>query len=60
MDRLRATVPAARMAPCEQACHDTDVEPIILYRWASEVALAVFDDVGAVEVAVRSVTFTGP
>ena len=54
MDRLRATIPAPRMAPYEKACAGTSVDPIDLYRWAGKVALAVFDDLGIVEVAMRS------
>jgi hypothetical protein len=54
VDRLRATIPAPRLAPYVRVCRGTDVDPITLYRWASDVALAVFDDVGTVEVAVRS------
>lgn len=54
MDRLRATIPAPRLAPYETACAGTSVDPIILYRWAGSVALAAFDDLGHVEVAMRS------
>lgn len=39
----------------DHACrHDPDVDGIDLYRWANAVALAVFDDLGHVEVAMRS------
>lgn len=54
MDRLRATIPVPRMAPYEAACAGTNVDPIDLYRWAGSVALAVFDDLGALEIAMRS------
>lgn len=54
MHRLRATIPAARLAPYERACAGTKVDAVDLYRWASSVALAVFDDLGVVEVAMRS------
>lgn len=54
VDRLRATIPPARLAPYERACQGFDVDPMVLYRWASDVALAVFDDVGTLEVAMRS------
>ena len=50
MDRLRATIPEPRMAPYEKACAGTSVDPIDLYPWAGKVALAVFDDLGTVEV----------
>lgn len=54
MHRLRAVIPEARIAPYDQACAGTDVDGIELYRWGSSVALAMFDDVGVVEVAMRS------
>ena len=54
MERLRATIPAPRMAPYEKACAGTSVAPIDLYRWAGAVALAVFDDLSSLEVAMRS------
>ncbi|PPG61967.1 hypothetical protein C5C69_06545 [Rathayibacter sp. AY1C7] len=39
----------------DHACrHDPDVDGIELYRWATAVGLAVFDDLGHVEVAMRS------
>ncbi|WP_146236373.1 hypothetical protein [Curtobacterium sp. MCBD17_023] len=54
MRRLKATVPAPRLAPYEMACHGTDADPIELYRWAASVGLAMFDDLGTLEVAMRS------
>jgi len=55
MHRLRANVPEPRMARYDHACRfDPEVDGIKLYRWASSVALAVFDDLGHVEVAMRS------
>lgn len=55
MHRLRATIPEVRMRRYDHACrHDADVDGIELYRWAASVALAMFDDVGHVEVALRS------
>lgn len=54
MHRLAATVPAARLEPYRVACLGTDVSTIHLYRWAAEVALAVFDDLAVLEVAMRS------
>ncbi|MCS5734949.1 hypothetical protein [Herbiconiux daphne] len=55
MDRLRANIPEARMQRYDAACRfDPDVDGIELYRWASAVALAVFDDLAHVEVAMRS------
>ncbi|ANP74830.1 hypothetical protein [Cryobacterium arcticum] len=54
MYRLRATIPSPRMAPYVRACAGTLVEPIDLYRWAGAVALAVFDDLASLEVAMRS------
>lgn len=43
------------MARYDDACrHDPDVDGMDLYRWAGTVALAVFDDLGHVEVAMRS------
>lgn len=55
MHRLRATIPAVRMQRYDDACrHDQDVDGVDLYRWANSVALAVFEDLGHVEVAMRS------
>lgn len=54
MHRLRAAIPAARIARYDKVCADTDVDGMDLYRWASSVALAVFDDLGHLEVAMRS------
>ena len=54
MHRLRAVIPTARMAPYDTACAGTGVNSIVLYRWASAVALAVFDDLATLEVAMRS------
>lgn len=55
MHRLRASIPPARMARYDHVCrHDVDVDGLELYRWATSVALAVFDDLGHVEVALRS------
>lgn len=54
MWRLRATLPAARIVPFEQVCAGTGVEAITLYRWAASLALALFDDVAVLEVAMRS------
>lgn len=54
MHRLRATIPAARIARYDAACSGTGVDGIELYRWASSVALAVFDDLATLEVAMRS------
>lgn len=54
MHRLRAVIPAARMVPYDRVCVGTDVDPIELYRWAGAVALAVFDDLATLEVAMRS------
>ncbi|RKR75204.1 Abi family protein [Frondihabitans australicus] len=51
MQRLAATIPAARLAPY---VHAQPTNPIGLYRWATGVSLAVFDDIGCVEVALRS------
>jgi hypothetical protein len=42
------------MAPYVQACSGTPLDPIELYRWAGAVALAVFDDLASLEVAMRS------
>lgn len=54
MHRLRATIPAARIARYEEACADTDIDPMELYRWAGALALSVFDDLAKLEVAMRS------
>ena len=54
MHRLRATIPAARIARYDAACAGTGVDGIEVYRWASSVALAVFDDLATLEVAMRS------
>lgn len=54
MHRLRATIPAARIARYDTACAGTEVDPMNLYRWANSVALAVFDDLSTLEVAMRS------
>lgn len=54
MQRLRVTIPVARLAPYEAACAGTGVDAIDLYRWASDVALAMFDDLATLEVAMRS------
>ncbi|MGP5397770.1 hypothetical protein [Arthrobacter rhombi] len=42
------------MAPYEAACTGTDVDAIDLYRWAGKVALATFEDLATLEVAMRS------
>ncbi|GAA2245124.1 Abi family protein [Herbiconiux moechotypicola] len=49
-----ATIPPVRFARYRLACDRTEVEPIALYRWAASVALAVFDDLATVEIAMRS------
>jgi len=54
MHRLRATIPAARIARYDAACAGTSVDAMELYRWANSVALAVFDDLSTLEVAMRS------
>ena len=54
MQRLRRTIPAARLAPYEAACSGTRTDAIELYRWAALLGLAVFDDIATVEVALRS------
>jgi len=55
MHPLRATVPEIRLQRYDQACrHDPEVDGVELYIWARSVALAVFDDIGHVEVAMRS------
>jgi hypothetical protein len=54
MNRLRASIPAARIARYDAACQHSDVDGVELYRWANSVALAVFDDLGNLEVAMRS------
>jgi hypothetical protein len=54
MHRLRASIPAPRLAPYEAACSGTDVDPVHLYRWAGSIALAVFEDLAVLEVAMRS------
>lgn len=54
LHRLLATIPAPRMAPYERACVGTSVAPIDLYRWSNAVALAMFDDLSTLEVAMRS------
>lgn len=54
MHTLRAVIPAPRMAPYDRACVGTDVDPIELYRWAGTIALADFDDLSTLEVAMRS------
>lgn len=55
MHRLRATIPVVRMQRYDDACRlDPDVDGVDLYRWANSVALAVFEDLGHVEVAMRS------
>ena len=52
--RLIGTIPGARFARYVTACQGTGVEPIEVYLWASRVALAMFDDLGHVEVALRT------
>lgn len=52
--RLRATIPAARIARYDAACAGTDIDGIDVYRWAGSVALAMFDDLATLEVAMRS------
>jgi hypothetical protein len=54
MHRLRATIPSARIARYDAACEGTAIDPMDLYRWASGVALATFDDLSTLEVAMRS------
>ncbi|MBI5028888.1 MAG: aldehyde dehydrogenase family protein, partial [Actinobacteria bacterium] len=54
MHRLRATIPAARIARYDAACVGTAVDGVQLYRWANAVALAVFDHLGTLEIAMRS------
>lgn len=59
MQRLRASVPPARMARYDHACrYDDEVDGLELYVWARSVALAAFDDLGHVEVAMRSAMAT--
>lgn len=54
MDQLRAALPAARLARYEHACANTTTDPVDLYLWSSSVALAMFDDLSHLEVAMRS------
>lgn len=54
MHRLAAVVPAPRLHRYRAACAGTSTDPIDLYRWSGSVALAVFDDLGTVEIAMRS------
>lgn len=54
MDQLRAALPAARLARYEHACANTTTDPMDLYLWSSSVALAMFDDLSHLEVAMRS------
>ena len=54
VDGLRAVIPAARLAKYVSACDGTGVDPLELYRWAARVSLTIFDDIGSVEVAMRS------
>lgn len=54
VDRLRAVLPAPRLIRYEEACIDTDVDPVELYEWSARVASATFEDIGYVEVVLRS------
>lgn len=54
MDRLRRVIPAPRMKPYVDACAGTPTDPVTLYRWNAQLSLALFDDLGTVEVAMRS------
>ena len=54
MDRLRRVIPAPRMRPYVDACAGTPTDPVTLYRWNAQLSLALFDDLGTVEVAMRS------
>lgn len=54
VQRLRAALPPARLQRYDAACVGTGVDPMDLYRWAGTVALAMFDDLSHVEVAMRS------
>lgn len=44
-EQLRRTIPPARLAPYLNACAGTTCDPMELYRWNSELSLALFDDV---------------
>lgn len=54
MDRLRASLPPARLQRYDLACEGTGVDPMDLYRWSNSIALATFDDISHVEVSMRS------
>lgn len=51
---LLATLPPPRIERYVNACNNTTVDAIDLYRWNSALSLAVFDDIAVVEVAMRS------
>lgn len=49
-----ATVPAARLRPYQTFATSNGVDVGDLYRWNNQLSLALFDDIGVVEVAMRS------
>lgn len=54
MEPLRPMVPPRRLEPYQAACLGTDTDPLELYLWSGKVARAAFEDLGHIEVALRS------
>ncbi|MBI3429268.1 MAG: Abi family protein [Actinobacteria bacterium] len=52
--RLLKTIPELRLQRYRAVANAQSVDIAKLYRWNSQVALAIFDDLGVVEVAMRS------
>ena len=52
--RLRAVIPAARLAPYLRGATVQHADAIKLYRWNSVLSLALFDDVSNVEFVMRT------
>jgi hypothetical protein len=53
-ERLRRTIPPARLSRYEDAVAGTAVDALDLYAWNRSVSLALFDDIATLEVAMRS------
>lgn len=52
---LRSTIPVFRLTPYIIASANDGIDPVDLYRWNSTLSFFLFDDVGTVEVVMRSV-----
>lgn len=52
--RLLKTIPEARIRPYRQLADVHGIDVALLYRWNSQVTLAMFDDLSVLEVSMRS------